>query len=106
MRILFPFPAREFDPTESSVPWRALVDAGDARLGSRGLDGLQRAASTYASRFVGASEKSSYNIFTQTPWYVGKLAGSAKLPSLRRLIDNQQEFIAAFEEIIRRVGIV
>jgi DNA polymerase-3 subunit delta len=28
--------------------------------------------------------------------------GSAKLPTLRRLIDNQQEFLGAFEEIIRR----
>jgi DNA polymerase III subunit delta len=81
---------------------RALVDAGDARVGPRGLDGLQRAAGTYGNRFVGATEKSSYNVFTQNPWYVGKLAGSAKLPSLRRLIDNQHEFIAAFEEIIRR----
>jgi DNA polymerase-3 subunit delta len=81
---------------------RALVDAGDARVGPRGLDGLQRAAGTYATRFTGATEKSSFNVFTQNPWYVGKLAGSAKLPSLRRLIDNQQEFIAAFEEIIRR----
>ena len=35
-------------------------------------------------------------------WYLGKLAGSSKLPPLRRLIDNQQEFIAAFEEIISR----
>jgi protease I len=25
---LFPLPARDFDPTESSVPWRALIDAG------------------------------------------------------------------------------
>jgi DNA polymerase-3 subunit delta len=33
---------------------------------------------------------------------VGKLAGSAKLPTLRRLIDNQREFISAFEAIIRR----
>jgi DNA polymerase-3 subunit delta len=83
---------------------RALVDAGDARVGPRGLDGLQRAAGTYAGRFTGATEKSSFNVFTQNPWYVGKLAGSAKLPNLRRLIDNQQEFIAAFEEIIRRPG--
>jgi protease I len=28
LRILFPLPAREFDPTESSIPWRALIDAG------------------------------------------------------------------------------
>lgn len=81
---------------------RALVDAGDARVGPRGVDGLQRAAGTYAGRFVGATEKSSFNLFTQHPWYVGKLAGSAKLPPLRRLIDNQQEFISAFEEIIGR----
>ena len=81
---------------------RALVDAGDARMGPRGLDGLQRAAGAYAGRFTGATEKSSYNVFSQNPWYVGKLAGGAKLPPLRRLIDNQQEFIAAFEEIVRR----
>lgn len=81
---------------------RALLDSGEARLGPRGLDGLPRAATTYGARFVGATEKSSFNLFTQNPWYVGKLAGGAKLPSLRRLVDNQQEFIAAFEEIIRR----
>lgn len=81
---------------------RTLVDSGEARIGPRGLDGLQRAAGGYTGRFVGATEKSSYNLFTQNPWYVGKLAGSAKLPSLRRLIDNQQEFLVAFEEIIHR----
>lgn len=81
---------------------RALLDTGDVRLGPRGIDGLQRAGSTYAGRFIGATEKSSYNVFTQNPWYLGKLAGTAKLPALRRLIDNQREFIAAFEEIIRR----
>ena len=81
---------------------RVLVDSGEVRVGPRGLDGLPKAAGRYAARFVGAAEKSSYNLFTQNPWYVGKLAGSAKLPSLRRLIDNQHEFLAAFEEIIRR----
>ncbi len=81
---------------------RALVDAGDARVGPRGLDGLPRAQAAHAEKFTGATEKSSYNIFTQNPWYLGKLAGSAKLPALRRLIDNQQELISAFEEIVRR----
>lgn len=28
MRILFPLPASDFDPTESAIPWRALTDAG------------------------------------------------------------------------------
>ncbi len=81
---------------------RALVDAGDVRIGPRGLDGFPKAQAAHSAKFIGATEKSSFNLFTQNPWYLGKLAGSAKLPTLRRLIDNQQEFITAFEEIIRR----
>ncbi len=81
---------------------RALLDAGEVRLGPRGLDGLPRAQGTYGRHFVGATEKSAFNLFTQNAWYVGKLAGGARLPALRRLIDNQQEFIAAFEGIIQR----
>ena len=81
---------------------RALVDAGDVRVGPRGLDGFPKAQAAHAAKFIGATEKSSFNLFSQNPWYLGKLAGSAKLPTLRRLIDNQQELIAAFEEIIRR----
>jgi DNA polymerase III subunit delta len=81
---------------------RALADAGDVRIGPRGLDGFPKAQAAHGAKFIGATEKSSFNLFTQNAWYVGKLAGSAKLPSLKRLIDNQQDFIAAFEEIIRR----
>lgn len=82
---------------------RALLDSGEAKLGPRGLDGLKQAAPTYAEKFGEAVEdKSAYNLFSQNAWYVGKLASSAKLPSLRRLIDNQQEFVNVFEEIIRR----
>jgi DNA polymerase-3 subunit delta len=82
---------------------RALIDSGEARLGPRGLDGLPRAAAAHAGRFgEAAGEKSSFNVFSQNAWYVGKLAGAGQLPALRRLIDNQQEFIAAFEEIVRR----
>lgn len=81
---------------------RALADAGEVRVGARGLDGMPKATATYGHHFAGVTEKSAYNIFSQNAWYVGKLAGSARLPSLRRLIDNQQEFIRAFEEIVQR----
>ncbi len=81
---------------------RALLDAGEVRLGPRGLDGLPRAQAAYGRHFTGATEKSSFNLFTQNAWYVGKLAGGARLPTLRRLIDNQQEFIVAFEGIVQR----
>ena len=82
---------------------RALVDAGDAKLGPRGLDGLKNAESTYGQHFIGATGKSAYNLFSQNAWYVGKLAGAGgKLPSIRRLIDNQQAFLTAFQDIIKR----
>lgn len=82
---------------------RTLADAGDVRLGPRGVDGLPRAAASYTDKFgAAAAEKSAYNIFTQNAWYVGKLAPGGKLPPLRRLIDNQQEFINAFEELVQR----
>jgi DNA polymerase-3 subunit delta len=81
---------------------RALVDSGDVRLGQRGLDGMPKAQAAHGTKFIGATEKSSYNLFSQNAWYVGKLASSAKLPSLRRLIDNQQDFIVAFEQIVQR----
>jgi DNA polymerase-3 subunit delta len=84
---------------------RALADAGEAKVGPRGVDGLQRAAATHAPRYGDAAEeKSSYNVFTQNPWYLGKLAGAAALPPLRRLVDNQRSFIDAFEEVTRRPG--
>lgn len=82
---------------------RALIDSGEVRAGPRGIDGLAGAAATHRGKFGEAAEvKSSYNVFAQNAWYLGKLAGGGKLPPLRRLIDNQQEFIAAFEEIVRR----
>ncbi len=83
---------------------RALLDSGDVRVGPRGLDGLPRLQAAYGKHFAGAMEKSSFNLFSQNPWYLGKLAAGAKLPALRRLIDNQQEFVAAFEEIVARPG--
>ncbi|HXQ82405.1 MAG TPA: DNA polymerase III subunit delta [Opitutaceae bacterium] len=85
------------------IQLRALADAGDASVRPGGVDGLPKAAAVYGASFGDAAgEKSSYNVFTQNPWYLGKLAGAAPLPPLRRLIDNQREFIDAFEEVIRR----
>jgi len=81
---------------------RALMDAGQVRFGGRGLDGLKSAAETYARHYAGATDKSAYNVFTQNAWYVGKLAQGGRLASTRRLIDNQQAFLTAFEEIVRR----
>ena len=85
------------------IQLRALSDAGDVRMGPRGVEGLAQAGDAHAAKFAeAAAEKSSANIFTQNAWYVGKLTGGGKIPPLKRLIDNQREFVAAFEEIIER----
>jgi len=84
---------------------RVLIDAGELRApGPYGFDkaAWARAQSTYAELFGGDTEKSSYNLFTQNQWYTGKLVSTGKLPPLRRLIDNQQEFVKAFEGIVQR----
>jgi DNA polymerase-3 subunit delta len=85
------------------IQLRVLLDAGEARQGPRGIEGLAQAGAGHLAKFAeAASEKSAYNLFTQNPWYVGKLAGGGRLPPLKRLIDNQRAFVAAFEEIHRR----
>ncbi|HKB57165.1 MAG TPA: DNA polymerase III subunit delta [Lacunisphaera sp.] len=87
------------------IQCRVLMDNGELRApGPYGFDkaAWARAQEAYTKHFGGDATKSSFNIFTQNQWYAGKLVGGARLPPLRRLIDNQQEFIRAFEEIIRR----
>ncbi len=88
------------------IQCRVLLDAGDLRPPSErfGFDKAAwlRATEAYARHFGGDTEKSSYQIFTQNQWYAGKLVSSGRMPLLRRLIDNQLEFIATFEAIIRR----
>lgn len=80
---------------------RALIDSEEVRLGGRGLDGLQKAAATHGPRFGAAmASKSAYNIFSQNAWYVGKLCQAGNLPTLRKLIDNQREFVSTFEALI------
>ena len=82
---------------------RTLLNTGIVRIGARGLEGLPSAAQLYRERYADAATvKSGYNVFTQNAWYLSKLAGGAKLPGLPRLIDNQRELIAAFDEIVRR----
>ncbi len=87
------------------IQLRALMLTGDVRISPRGVDktGLQRAAQACADLFgEAAGDKSSFNVFAQNPWYLGKLAGTGVLPSLRKLIDQQFEFARAFEEILSR----
>ncbi|MDQ8201729.1 DNA polymerase III subunit delta [Pelagicoccus sp. SDUM812003] len=86
------------------IQLRSLIDGGEIRLGGRGFSKpeFEKAAAKYASYYDGLSGKSNYNVFTQNLWYMGKLAGTGRLPTLKALIDHQLDFITAFEEIVER----
>jgi DNA polymerase III subunit delta len=86
------------------IQLRALVDAGLIRVTPRGIDksGFDSAAARFSSSFGSDAEKSGFNVFTQNPWYLGKVAECLSKVSLKRLIDFQQAFLKAFEELISR----
>ena len=86
------------------IQLRVLLDAGAIRLGGRGISksDLESAARTYGHHFGDSEEKSNLNVFTQNPWYLGRLAETANKVPLKKLIDFQIAFAEAFEAIIER----
>ncbi len=86
------------------IQLRVLLDAGAIRLGGRGIakSDLEAAARTYGHHFGDEAEKSNLNVFTQNPWYLGRLAETASKVPLKKLVDFQIAFTEAFEAIIER----
>ena len=79
------------------VPFeQALKDAGISK------GDLEAAARTYGHHFGDSEVKSNLNVFTQNPWYLGRLAETAAKVPLKKLIDFQVAFTEAFEAIIER----
>jgi len=86
------------------IQLRVLLDAGAIRLGGRGIakSELEAAARSYGHHFGEEQEKSNLNVFTQNPWFLGNLAGTATKVPLKKLIQFQLAFAEAFEGIIER----
>ncbi|TVP81207.1 MAG: DNA polymerase III subunit delta [Puniceicoccaceae bacterium] len=86
------------------IQLRVLLDAGAIRLGGRGIakSDLEAAARSYGHHFSGGEAKSPLNVFTQNPWYLGRLAETASRVPLKKLISFQVAFAEAFEAIIQR----
>lgn len=86
------------------IQLRVLMDAGAIRLGGRGIakSDLEAAARTYGHHFGENAEKSNLNVFTQNPWYLGRLAETASRVPLKKLVNFQIAFTEAFEAIIAR----
>ncbi len=86
------------------IQLRVLIDAGAIQPGGGSLakSDLEAAAHTYRRHFEEHSQKSNLNLFTQNPWYLGRLAQTAGKVSLKKLVNFQMAFADAFEGIIRR----
>jgi DNA polymerase-3 subunit delta len=69
------------------------------RLSARTLESL---AAEYGAFFGDSKRKSSFNFFTQSPYYLNLLAEVLPRLSLRNLIEFQQAFRQAFLDIVSR----
>lgn len=64
-------------------------------------NGLEAAARRYGEHFGESTEKGSFNVFTQNPWYLGRLAEPLPRLPLKRLIAFQAAFLDAFKGILQ-----
>jgi len=83
------------------IQLRVLIDGGELgvneRLSKSTLEGLSR---KYAHHFGDEDEKSTLNLFSQNPWFLGRLLSLVSKFSARRLIDLQSFLIQAFEDVL------
>lgn len=86
------------------IQLRVLLDAGAIRLGGRGVSNsdLDSAAAIYGRHFADDQAKSNLNVFSQNPWYLGRLGETARKVPLKKLIEFQVNFAEAFEAILER----
>ena len=97
-------PSLAFYPTEPQ-PF-AHSATGTCRRGELdpnqrlGKDQLSRISQKYIQHFSNPEEKTTFNVFSQNPWFLGRLLPLVKNFSTRRLIDLQANLITAFEQVL------
>ena len=83
------------------IQLRVLVDGGELDPGSRlGKDQLERIGQKHAHHFSDSGDKTTLNLFSQNPWFLGRLLPITKKFNTRRLIDLQADLIGAFEKLL------
>ena len=83
------------------IQLRVLVDGGELDPNARlGKDQIDRIAQKHTQHFSDSGDKTSLNLFSQNPWFVGRLLPITKRFSTRRLIDLQAGLIDAFEKLL------
>lgn len=78
------------------IQLRVLIDSGS--LSRVDKNSLQSISQTYN---LDPKIKSGFNITSQNPWYLNKLANTARKIPLRKLINFQQAILEAFEGILQ-----
>jgi DNA polymerase-3 subunit delta len=78
------------------------LQMGGALRGRVNKSSLEAAAMEHGSYFGDSTKKSTFNVFTQNPWYLGRLADSLGKLSLKVLLEFQEAYRDAFLEIISR----
>ena len=83
------------------IQLRVLADGGelnpDQRLSKEKLEQLGR---KHAHHFSDSGEKSTLNLFSQNPWFLGRLLPIVKRFNTRKLIDLQSSLLEAFEQLL------
>ena len=83
------------------IQLRVLADGGEIdpnqRLGKEKLEQLGR---KHAHHFSDSGEKSTLNLFSQNPWFLGRLLPIVKKFNTRKLIDLQSALLEAFEQLL------
>ena len=83
------------------IQLRVLVDGKEIDPNGRlGKDQLQRIGQKHAHHFSGSGDKTTLNLFSQNPWFLGRLLPLTKNFNTRRLIDLQADLIGAFEKLL------
>jgi len=78
------------------------LEAGGQLRGRVSKPALESAAAKYGSYFGDNVSKSSFCVFSQNPWYLGRLSECLGQLSLKSLLEFQEAFRETFLEIIRR----
>ena len=86
------------------IQLKVLLMSGQIRQGPRSIDkaSMDRAAALHAEAYAGEIGKSSFNVFSQHPWYLSRLAEPLGRLTLKELVDFQKEFLRGFREILGR----
>lgn len=78
------------------------LEAGGHYRGRPNKAAIESAAAQFSSQFDDPARKDNFNVFSQNPWYLSRLAEASSKLSLKTLIEFQKAFRTAFLDIISR----